>query len=101
MTCALLPTAETDRMFHGENNLGGEALGSWSYDVPGFSPALHVVERQGDIGSVRVLNLLIPAQDTSIVILANTDRADLFDTYSKQGLGYALLKVLSEPATGQ
>lgn len=47
----LLGTAATDRMFQPERNLGGEALGYWSYDVPGFTPKLHVVERQGDIGA--------------------------------------------------
>lgn len=93
----LLPSRETDIMFHGERNLGGEALGSWSYDLPGTSPAVHLVERQGDIGATRLLNLLLPQFDASIVIVANTERADLFNTYSRQGLGYALVKA----ATGR
>ena len=93
----LLPARETDIMFHGERNLGGEALGSWSYDLPGTSPAVHLVERQGDIGSTHLLNLLLPDFDASIVILANTEAADLFNTYSKQGFGYALVKA----ATGR
>lgn len=94
---ALLPAKETDLMFHGERNLGGEALGSWSYDLPGTSPTVHLVERQGDIGATRLLNLLLPEFDGCIVILANTERADLFNTYSKQGLGYELVKA----ATGR
>lgn len=97
LTHKLLPAKETERMFHGENNLGGEALGSWSYDLPGASPKLHLVERQGDIGATRLLNLLLPEFDASIVILANTEKADLFNTYSKQGFGYALVKA----ATGR
>ena len=88
----LLPAGETAIMFHGERNLGGEALGSWSYDLPGTAPAVHLVERQGDIGATRLLNLLLPDLDGCIVILANTERADLFNTYSRQGLGYDLVK---------
>ncbi len=95
LTHKLLPREQTDRMFHGENNLGGEALGSWSYDLPGTKPALHLIERQGDIGSTRLLNLLLPELDASVVIIANTERADLFNTYSKQGLGYDLVKALT------
>ena len=55
------------------------------------------MERQGDIGATRLLNLLLPEFDGSIVIVANIERADLFNTYSKQGLGYALVKA----ATGR
>lgn len=92
----LLDEAATAQMFHGERNLGGEALGSWSYDLPGTAPAVHLVERQGDIGATRLLNLLLPAQDGSIVILANTERADLFNTYSQKGLGFAIVKALTK-----
>ena len=94
---ALLPAKQTEVMFHGERNLGGEAFGSWSYDLPGTSPAVHLVERQGNIGATRLLNLLLPDFDGCIVILENTDKADLFNTYSKQGLGYELVKA----ATGR
>jgi hypothetical protein len=51
-----------------------------------------VIERHGDIGSTRLLSLLIPWKNASLVIIANTERADLFNTYSKQGLGYQVLK---------
>ncbi len=94
---ALLSKVDTDVMFHGERNLGGEALGSWSYDLPGTSPAVHLVERQGDMGSTRLLNLLLPGFDGCIVIIAHTAKADLFNTYSRQGLGYELVKA----ATGR
>ena len=97
LTNKLLPAKETERMFHGENNLGAEALGSWSYDLPGTSPKLHLVERQGDIGATRLLNLLLPEFDGSIVIVANTEKADLFNTYTRQGFGYALVRA----ATGR
>lgn len=91
----LLPADETERMFRGEANLGGEALGSWSYDLPGTVPKLHLVERQGDIGGTRLLNLLLPELDVAIVIVANTEKANLFNTYSKQELGYAFVTALT------
>lgn len=87
----LLSPSSTALLFKGERNLGGEALGCWSYDLPATSPAVHLVERQGDIGGTRVLSLLLPDQDASIVILANTEKADLFNTYSRKGLGYDLV----------
>lgn len=95
LTNKLLSKQFTEQMFLADPKLYGEALGSWSYDLPGSSPTLHLVERQGDIGTSRVLNLLLPQYQASIVILANTERADLFDTYSKKGLGYKLAMALN------
>lgn len=92
LTHRLLSPASTVLLFKGERNLGGEALGCWSYDLPGTSPAVHLVERQGDIGGTRVLSLMLPEQDASIVILANTEKADLFNTYSRKGLGFELVQ---------
>ena len=51
-----------------------------------------MIERQGDIGGTRLLSLLVPGKNASLVIIANTERADLFNTYSKKGLGYEALK---------
>ena len=86
----LLGSAATEVMFHADPKLYGEALGSWEYYLPGSKPSIRVIERQGDIGSTKLLNLLLPTQNASIVILANTEKADLFDTYSAKGLGFAL-----------
>ncbi len=86
----LLSPEATDRMFQADPKLYGEAIGSWSYNLPGTTPAVHLVERQGEMGGMRLLNLLLPGQHAAIVIIANTERADLFNTYSKKGLGYKL-----------
>ncbi len=88
----LLSAEATQAMFRADPKLYGEALGSWAYDLPLTKPPLHVVERQGDIGSTRLLNLLLPEKNASLIIIANTDRADLFNTYSQKGLGYEVLK---------
>lgn len=89
----LLSKAATERMFTADPHLYGEALGSWAYDVNDESGAVRVVERQGEIGGTRLLNILLPGISTSVVIIANTERADLFNTYGKRGFGYDILKV--------
>ncbi len=96
LSSQLLSSEATTIMFEPGAKLQGEALGSWAYDVPGVSPRLRVIERQGDMGSTRLLSLLLPSQHASIVIIANTDRADLFDTYSQKGLGYTLLQTIAK-----
>jgi CubicO group peptidase (beta-lactamase class C family) len=88
----LLSAEATDTMFRADPKLYGEALGSWAYDSEVANPPMHVIERQGDIGSTSLLSLLLPGKNASIVIIANTDRADLFNTYSHRGLGYEALK---------
>jgi hypothetical protein len=89
----LLSADLTETMFRADPKLYGEALGSWAYDTAIRTPPLHVIERQGDIGSTRLLTLLLPERNASIVVIANTEKADLFNTYSKKGLGYEALVV--------
>ena len=88
----LLSPEVTARMFTPEPHLYGEALGSWSYELvlPG-EQRVRLVERQGEIGGTRLLNLVSFDQRLAVVILANTERANLFKTYSREGLGYELV----------
>ena len=92
LTHKLLSAEVTDTMFRPDPKLYGEALGSWAYDLSFHQEAVHIVERQGDIGSTQLLTLLLPQKNGSVVIIANTDNADLFNTYSKKGLGYQILE---------
>jgi D-alanyl-D-alanine carboxypeptidase len=88
----LLSAESTNTMFRADPKLFGEALGSWAYDSSVTQPPVHIVERQGDIGGTLLLSLILPERDASLVIISNTERADLFNTYSKKGLGYEILK---------
>ena len=105
MSGRLLKPESLKALTTADPKLYGEALSVWVYDsdlgAPAGSPPrkAHVWERQGDIGGTRLLNLVIPAENTSIVIAANTERADLFDTYSRKGLGYAILRAALSPAS--
>lgn len=91
LTHKLLSPALTEQMFRADPKLYGEALGSWAYDSPCTTPPVHVIERQGEIGSTRLLSLLLPQRDASVVIIANADGLDFFNTHSKQGLAYKIL----------
>jgi len=91
LTNKLLSPALTEEMFRADPKLYGEALGSWAYDSPCTTPPVHVIERQGEMGSTRLLSLLLPQRNASLVIIANADGQDFFNTYSKQGLGYKIL----------
>ncbi len=91
LTHKLLSPALTEEMFRADPKLYGEALGSWAYDSPCTTPPTHVIERQGEMGSTRLLSLLLPQRNASLVIIANADGQDFFNTYSRQGLGYKIL----------
>ena len=91
VTHRLVSDATTATMFRGDPAMQQEALGSWAYKlaVPGRSVAL--VERQGSIGGMRSLLLLAPEQAIVIAIVANTEKAQLFELWAKRGLPYDLV----------
>lgn len=96
---ALLGAAATAEMFRADAAFGYVGLGSWSYDLTLPTAAkLHVVERQGNIGGIQVLNVFAPAADLTMIVLANTDFAALFDLYSRRGLPYELLSLAATGA---
>ena len=93
-----LVAPETTRvMFHGDEALQHEALGSWAYSLqlPGRANPVSLVERQGTISGVRVLALFSPSDDFTITILANTERAELFDLWTEKGLPFELVQLVA------
>lgn len=94
MAGRLLSPARLKDLTTADPKLYGEALSVWSYDLDvGCGRKARVWERQGDIGGTRLVNLMVPAEKTVVVIASNTARDDLFDTYSRKGLGYTYLRV--------
>lgn len=91
----LLGREATQTMFTSDKAFGYVALGSWVYDLAlsGRSDRTHLIERQGNIGGIQILNLLAPSDDLAMIVMANTDHADLFNTYSKTGLPYDLISL--------
>lgn len=79
-------------------NATGGALGVWAYPfrpAPG-QPALAIVERQGWIAGLRILNL-VDLQNEQVVIIVSTDGdLDLTQTWAGKGPGAGILRGLLE-----
>jgi D-alanyl-D-alanine carboxypeptidase len=70
----------------------GAALGVWSYELALPSGPMRVVERQGWIGGIKVLNLISPSHDLIVAVMTDDDRLPLDATWSGTGLGAELLQ---------
>ena len=88
----LLSPALRDSMFTADPNLGFVALSVWTYTMQVDGRPVRLVERQGWIGGFRALNLLAPDDGLALVVLANTDAADLSQTYTGRGFSASLVR---------
>lgn len=88
----LLAPALRDSMFAASPALGFVALSVWTYGLDVGGRQARMVERQGWIGGYRALNLLAPDDDTVVIVLSNTDAADLSRTYTGSGFSYRLAR---------
>jgi D-alanyl-D-alanine carboxypeptidase len=70
----------------------GAALGVWSYQLALPAEPMRVVERQGWIGGIKVLNLISPSHDLIVAVMTDDDRLPLDATWSGTGLGAELLQ---------
>lgn len=86
----LLDAATFARMT--EPDAWGAALGVWAYDLRAGGSTVRLVERQGWIGGIKVLNLVSPSHDLAVIVLANDDAPTLDQTYSGNGLGAELVR---------
>ena len=87
----LFPRALRDLMFASDPALGYVAMSVWAYPREVGDRTVTLVERQGWIGGHRALNALVPDEDLVLIVLANTDAADLSRTYTDESFSYALL----------
>ncbi len=94
----LLDAASTTIMTTGDPQLGMEALGSWGYQlpVPDHAKPVTLVERQGNIYGTRILALASPSDEFTISILATTERADLFNLWTRKGLPFELVTLVAK-----
>jgi D-alanyl-D-alanine carboxypeptidase len=70
----------------------GAALGVWSYALTAGNESLRIVERQGWIGGIKVLNLISPSHGLVVIVVSNDDRPRLDATWSGGGHGAELLR---------
>jgi CubicO group peptidase (beta-lactamase class C family) len=59
--------------------LDGYGFGMWIYDFDTNGKKFRVIKRPGDIMGSRAMFVYLPEQSLSVIILANTDEADLDD----------------------
>ncbi len=95
----VLDEAALQTMLAPDPRLSGSGLGSWFYPLrlEGRGPVT-LIERQGDIAGIRVLALASPSDHFTISILANTERAQLFDSWSGKGMPVELVAAVATAA---
>ncbi len=92
----LLSKKLTDEMFVPSPKLGFIGLGSWIYDLKFTNgKKSRMVERQGYINGFCALNILIPAENISVILLSNTETQTLFQTYAAKGLSFQVIDALA------
>ena len=96
----LLAPALRDSMFTASPALGFVALSVWTYSFQVGRRTVRLVERQGWIGGHRALNLLAPDDGVALVVLANTDAADVSRTYTGAGFSADLVRAVLGAASG-
>lgn len=90
----LLSPEARETLWAGDPSAGYVALGAWSFPAQptGCAEPLHLVERQGAIGGLRVLNLLVPERRIAIVLVSNTATTDYGAIWRGSGLAHDLLQ---------
>jgi CubicO group peptidase (beta-lactamase class C family) len=94
MSHQLLSRENSETMWKGEPSLGYVALGAWSYPatLKGCAAPVAVVERQGHIGGIRVLNLFVPSEQVALIAVSNQEKTDFGALWSGKGLSYDILR---------
>lgn len=73
------------------SDASGAALGLWAYASPALGGA-QVLERRGQIGSLRTQLLMLPAQDTVAIVVTSDPSVDTDGSWRGEGAGMDLLR---------
>ena len=89
----LLSAASRAVLWQGDQKLGYEALGAWSFaaQLAGCAAPVALVERRGDVGGIQVRNIIAPALGRSLVVFTNDDSVDFGEVWQGRGLSHDLL----------
>jgi CubicO group peptidase (beta-lactamase class C family) len=89
----LVSAATASAMREGNPKLGYIALGALAYtaELKHCDEPIMLVERDGEIGGVRAVNVIAPAQRTAVIAFSNTGRTDWGLVWQGSGLLYDLL----------
>ncbi len=90
---SLLSKPATAAMWSGEPTLGNVAFGALVYSarLPHCAAPVDLVERRSEIGGVRAVNLLAPAQGIALIAFSNTAATELGHVMQGSGLLHDLL----------
>lgn len=91
---ALLGDELRRAFFTPDPKLGFVGLSSFPYtlELGVTRRKVTVVERRGEIGAHRMLNLLLPEEKIALMVLSNTDSVELDGLWEGKGLGAELLR---------
>ena len=98
----LVSAATASVMREGNPKLGYIALGALAYTakLKHCDAPIALVEREGEIGGVRAVNVIAPAQQAAVIAFSNTARTDWGLVWQGSGLLYDLLDAaLCTPTT--
>jgi CubicO group peptidase (beta-lactamase class C family) len=85
--------ATTAAMWHGEPRYGNVAFGALAYAarLERCPAPVEIVERRGELGGVRAVNVLAPGRDLALVAFSNTAATDYGHVLQGSGLLHDLL----------
>lgn len=91
--------SNTARQIMTTPNQWGAALGVWSYELKSAAgKRAKVMERQGWIGGIRVVNLLDLLSGVSVIVMSTNGDYDLSQSWSGKGIAAELLLATIDPA---
>ena len=90
----LLSDEQRRAFFTPDPKLGFVGLSSFPYELELGTKKrkIKLVERRGEIGAHRMLNLLVPDEKLALIVLSNTDAVNLDGLWEGKGLGAELLR---------
>jgi len=93
MSGKLVSASGTADLWRGDPKLGYVALGAWSYPakLAHCAASIDIVERQGEIGGIRTLNVLAPKRHVALIAFSNTAATDWGQVWQGSGLLHDLL----------
>ena len=93
MSGKLIAHTTAATMWQGDAKLGFVALGAWSYTatLKHCSAPTALVERQGEIGGIRAVNVIAPDTGAALIAFSNTGATEWGQVWRGSGFLYDLL----------
>ena len=95
-TTSLLSPRSRGEMLTGIDRFDAHGFGAWSYMTafPGVNRPVSVIERQGKIGGIQVVTLILPSEKMRILLVSALESTPLGHVTKADGLLYELVSAL-------